>query len=123
MSFSFNQNNLGHDAIVPRRGDGRLRLAKAAIRARCEGICQNYPNRCPAQPESCSILKGVATTRAEVRRDCQKISLHIHGTAKYNKPLEKVKKNLGRGFPAGNLPGTRFSAYFSAFSRADRRDL
>jgi hypothetical protein len=44
--------------------------------------------------------------------------------AKYNKPLGKVKKNLQWNLPpAVNLPGTRFSAYFSAFSRAERRDL
>jgi hypothetical protein len=40
--------------------------------------------------------------------------------SKYNKPLGTVKKNLQ---PSGYLPGTHFSAYFRALSRADRRDL
>ncbi len=69
-SFSFNMSNLGHDPSVRPQGVGRFRSAKL-IRARFKGICQNYPNRCPAQPESCPNLDE-STTRAEVRRDRKK---------------------------------------------------
>jgi hypothetical protein len=41
-------------------------------------------------------------------------------TPKYNKPLGKVKEYLK---PGGSLHGRRGRGYFSAFSRADSRDL
>jgi hypothetical protein len=41
-------------------------------------------------------------------------------TPKYNKPLGEVKKYLQ---PGGYVHGTSGRGYFSAFSRADSRDL
>ena len=65
-SFSFNSDNLGGNPIVPRHwvmveygwpscNSGQIHSAK--LMGGFKGICQNYPNRCPALPESCSILK------------------------------------------------------------------
>ena len=56
-----------------------------------------------------------------------KIRSCVQRTSKYNKRLGMVKNNLQRNSPpGGKLSGTCFNpyfSYFSAFSRADKRDL
>src|SRR5208283_4196314 len=125
-------NHLGQGPIVrPLAHTGGwsiVRLAKlqfglASKGSTSKGFARIHPNRCPTHPESCSILKefhnagGGSQGRAES-------GSHVQRTPKYNKPLRRVKKNLGWTI---NLPNTRPKAlasfYLRAVSRADRRDL
>ena len=108
-------------------------VSQAAIRARFKGIrskgfCQNYSNRCPDPTRkllnslrSCHNAGGGPSGPAEN-------GFNVLRTPKYNKPLGKVKNNFRYSRRIGYHPRYRWTTgsptpYFSAFSRADSRDL
>ena|ERR1700722_1013670 len=117
-----------------------LRFRPGANELNSKGICQNHSNRCPALPESCSILKELPQRGRKFDRTGRNC-FDVLRTPKYNKLLEQVKDNLQR---PDNPSGTRSDAsyqpigkrcqgpsqpplkggtYFNASSRVPSRDL
>src|ERR1700722_9991456 len=70
-----------------------LRFRPGANELNSKGICQNHSNRCPALPESCSILKELPQRGRKFDRTGRNC-FDVLRTAKYSKPSQQVKHNL-----------------------------
>src|SRR5208282_4320008 len=91
-SFSFNMNNLGHDPIVCPAG--RRSLGEPSCNSgRVQGFARITQIDAPPNPKVAQFFKEVPHRG---RRFVRTIGIlhHVQRTAKYNKPLGKVKKNL-----------------------------
>src|SRR5271168_2128916 len=85
-----------------------LRFRPDANKPSSKGICQNHSNRCPALPESCSILKELPQRGRKFDRTGRNC-FDVLRTPKYNKALEQVKDNLQ---PPDNPTGTQSNASY-----------